>query len=288
MLQKLRDLILLPLLALTLLFTPKAADTPSAAFVSQDVFLLKQALVMGQGVTTDGEYYYTSGAITALDLTALAKYTFPDAVPVLERLNPLPEQCTQRGNNHIGGISCYKGKIYASVEGGDPEVPCVVAFDCETLLPTGEVWDLPRESFPDGVPWLAVDGQTGLLYASPWSHAKTLYVFDVNDNMRPVNALALTGLGELDRIQGGEFYNGRLYLSQDCRDGGTLKNVLTVNTQTGEVSVLAQRDIGAENSRVEAEGLTVWPAPDGSLVHVLDYNKAVGIFLRHYKLPAGE
>ena len=44
----------------------------------------------------------------------------------------------------------------------------------------------------------------------------------------------------------------------------------------------------AANACVEAEGLTVWPAPDGSLVHVLDYNKAVGIFLRHYKLPAGE
>ncbi len=287
MLQKIRDFIFLPILALTLLFTPKAADTPTAAFVSQDVFLLRDAFVMGQGVTTDGEYYYTSGAITALNLTALAKYTFPDAAPVLRRLNPLPERCTARGNNHIGGVSCYRGRLYASVEGGDPETACVVVFDCETLLPTGEIYDLPRGDFPDGVPWLAVDGQTGLLYCTPWSHAKTLYAFDVNDGMRPVKALPLTGLGELDRIQGGEFYNGTLYLSQDLKDGGRMKNVLTVHTDTGEVRVLAQRDVGAENGKVEAEGLTVYPAPDGSFLHVLDYNKAVGVFLRHYRLNNG-
>jgi len=29
---------------------------------------------MGQGITTDGEYFYTSGSITALNLTALALY----------------------------------------------------------------------------------------------------------------------------------------------------------------------------------------------------------------------
>ena len=46
--------------------------------------------------------------------------------------------------------------------------------------------------------------------------------------------------------------------------------------------MLAERDVGGEN--YEAEGLTVLPMADGSLVHVLDYNKAVGIFLRHYAL----
>ena len=284
MLQKIRYILLLPLLALTLLFTPKAASTPTAAFVGQNVFVMEQALVMGQGITTDGEYYYTSGAITALDLTALAKYTFNDPTPVLRRLNPLPEVCTARGNNHIGGISYYHGKLYASVEGGDPEAACIVVFDCETLLPTGEVYDLPQEDFPDGIPWLAVDGRTGLLYASKWSHAETLYVFDVNNGMAPVRAIPLTGLGELDRIQGGEFYNGTLYLSNDIKDGTHLKRILTVDLDTGNVRVLAERDVGGDNTRIEAEGLTVYPAADGSFIHVLDYNKAVGIFLRHYTL----
>ena len=281
---KLRYILMLPLLALTLLFTPKAASTDTARLVSEDVFVLGQALVMGQGITTDGEYYYTSGAITALDLTALAKYTFPEGEQVLYRLNPLPEECVARGNNHIGGISYCNGLIYASVEGGDPEQACVVTFDPETLLPTGEIYDRPPECFPDGVPWLAVDGGTGYLYASKWSHAEVLYVYDTAAGMAPVREIRLSGLGELDRVQGGEFYEGRLYLSADVKDGTRLKRILTVDLETGEVSVLAERDVGAENAKIEAEGLTVYPAPDGSLVHVLDYNKAVGIFLRHYAL----
>ncbi len=286
MLLKLRFFLTLPLLLLTLAFTPKAKSTDSALLVGQNVFVLEQAFVMGQGITTDGEYYYTSGAITALNMTALAKWTFENPTLVQKRINPLPEVCAARGNNHIGGISCYHGKIYASVEGGDVCRACVAVFDCETLEPTGEVYDLPNDAFDDGVPWLAVDGETGLLYASKWDHAKTLFVYDVNDGMRPVREIALTGLGELHRIQGGEFYEGKLYLSNDCKDTGGVKRILTVDLENGAVSVLAERDVGTDNC--EAEGMTAYPAADGSFLHVLDYNKAVGVFWRHYALPEKE
>ena len=281
-LQKLRYFVMLPLLLLTLLFTPKAKTTETARFVSEDAFVFDQALVMGQGITTDGAYYYTSGAATGLHITALAKYEFGTLRQVKRVWNPLPEICKRRGNDHIGGISCYNGKIYAAVEGGDVCTACIVVYRCEDLAPTGEIYDLPAEQFPDGIPWLAVDGETGLLYASKWSHAETLYVFDVNDGMRQVNEIRLTGLGELDRIQGGEFYEGRFYLSNDCKNTGGVKRVLTVDTETGAVSVLAERNVGTENC--ETEGLTVFPAADGSFLHVLDYNKAVGVFLRHYAL----
>jgi hypothetical protein len=69
---------------------------------------------MGQGITTDGEYYYTSGSITAVNLTAIAKRSIKDGTVVKKNINPLPEVCTKRGNNHIGGISYYNGKIYGS------------------------------------------------------------------------------------------------------------------------------------------------------------------------------
>lgn len=276
-----RLLAVLPVLLATLLFTPRARDTDSARLVSQDVFVLGQALVMGQGITTDGEVWYTSGSATGLRFTALAKYDVKTGALLQSRISPLPAICRDRGNDHIGGISYYNGKIYASVEGGDVCPACIAVFDTD-LTPTGEVFDLPAELFEDGVPWLAVDGETGLLYCSRWSHADTLSVFDVNDGIRPVRDIPLTGLGELDRIQGGEFYNGRLYLSNDTKNSGGVKRILTADPGSGCVSVLAERDVGGENC--EAEGLTVLPMADGSLVHVLDYNKAVGIFLRHYAL----
>ena len=156
----------LPLLLLTLLTSPVAKSTPEAELVSKNVFVFEKALLMGQGITTDGEYYYTSGSITAFDMQALAKFTFDDMELVKSNISPLPAVCKDRGNNHIGGISYYDGKLYASVEGGDECYACIVVFDCETLKATGEVYDLPNELYDDGIPWLAVDNETGLLYAS--------------------------------------------------------------------------------------------------------------------------
>ena len=281
-LLKLRYLIMLPLLILTLITSPVAASTDSAELIASDTFVLEQAFMMGQGITTDGEYYYTSGALTAINLTILAKFTVEDMELVDTAINPLPDVCMDRGNNHIGGISYYNGKIYASVEGPDEGYPCIVVFDCETLEATGEVYDLPYEIYDDGVPWCAVDKETGYLYASKWSDAQTVYCYDINNEMALVKEIPLTGLGIIDRIQGGEFYNGALYLSNDVKDNGNIKNILRLDVETGEVSLAAERNVGGDN--VEAEGLTFLETADGAVMHVLDYNKLVGVFVRHYSV----
>lgn len=282
--QKLRALFLLPIILLTILTTPKALDTDTAKFVSQKVFVMEQALAMGQGITTDGEYFYTAGAATGLHVTYLGKIEIASMTMVAKRLNPLPDVCAQRGNNHIGGVSYYNGRIYASVEGGDVCNACIVVFDPDTLEATGEVYDLPNEIYDDGVPWLAVDPDTGYLYCSQWNHAKVVNVYDVNDGMRFVKAIEPTGVGELHRIQGGEFYGGALYLSQDSKDNGTLKQLLKLDTQTGEVTVAAARDVNSDN--IEAEGMTFLVKDGAPSLYVLDYNKAVGIFLREFEIAA--
>ena len=268
----------LPLLLITLWTSPVAKTTDTAELISQNVFVFDKALIMGQGITTDGEYYYTSGSITALNLQALGKFTVDGMEIVKSRVNPLPDVCEDRGNNHIGGISYYNGKIYASVEGGDDCYACIVAFDCETLEPTGEVYDLPNELYDDGIPWLAVDQNTGLLYATKWTDAEYLRVYDVNDGMKNVDNILLSE--KVHRIQGGEFYNGTLFLSNDIEGYETYKRILSVDVATGEVKVAAERDVGGDN--VEAEGITFVETPDGAEMHVLDYNKLIGIFVHHY------
>lgn len=275
-----RRLLLWPVILLTLLTTPKPADTETAVCTGQDLFVMAEALAMGQGVTTDGTYFYTAGAATGLHVTYLGKIEIASMTMTQKRLNPLPDVCRARGNDHIGGISYYDGKIYASVEGGDVCRACIVVFDPQTLLPTGEVYDLPNDDFDDGIPWLAVDPQTGYLYASKWSHAQTVYVFDVNDGMRPVRSFRPGGLGELDRIQGGEFCRGVLYLSEDSHDNGTRKRLLRLDLQTDELTPAAERDVNG--SRIEAEDMTFLVRDGESALYVLDYNKAVGVFLRKY------
>ena len=279
--RKIWYVLTLPLLLITMLTTPAASSTDSAQLVSENTFVFEKALLMGQGITTDGEYYYTSGALAAIDLTALAKFTFDDMEIVKSRINPLPSECSKRGDDHIGGISQYNGKIYASVEDSDEYIyPCIVVFDCDTLKATGEVYNLPADIYDDGVPWCAVDPETGYLYASKWSEAKTIYAYDINNSMNLVKEIPLTGLGVIDRIQGGEFCNGTLYLSNDIKGNGNFKNILSVDVETGEVKLVAQRDVGGDN--VEAEGLTFRKDENGAVMHVLDYNKVIGIYVRHY------
>ena len=278
--RKIWSFLTLPLLVLTLLTSPVAKTTETAELISKDTFVLEKALLTGQGIATDGEYYYTSGSIAAVNFTALAKFTFDDMELVDTHINPLPDKCTDRDDDHIGGISVYNGKIYASVEDSDEYLsPCIVVFDCETLEATGEIYDLPNNIYDDGVPWCAVDGDTGLLYTSKWNDINSIYVYDTTDSMSFVKEIPLSET--IHRIQGGEFYNGTLYLSNDIEDNGNYKNILSIDIKTGKVDIAAIRDVGGNN--VEAEGITFYPAEDGSVMHVLDYNKIVGVFVHHYK-----
>lgn len=266
--------------ALTLIFSPSAISTETAKLTGTDTFVMENALVMGQGITTDGEYYYTSGTITSVDITAIAKIDIDTLKVVDKNINPLPAVCKNRGNNHIGGISWYDGKIYAPVEGGDEVTACIAVFDAETLDFTGEVYDLPAADFSTGVPWCAVDGETGYLYASVWEQTDKIHVYDVNNSMQYVKTISLSA--PVKRIQGGEFLDGTLYLSKDNNDKDKIRDILSVNVSTGEVTVAAERNVGGEN--IEAEGMTFTEGENGPVLHVLDYNKNIGIFLHHYSV----
>lgn len=276
-LLKIRSVFIYVLAALTFITSPSAVSTETASLTGSDTFIMENALIMGQGITTDGEYYYTSGTITAIDVTAIAKIDARTLEVADKSINPLPSVCKNRGNNHIGGISYYNGKIYAPVEGGDEVPACIVSFDAKTLK-AEDVYDLSSEDFPDGVPWCAVDSETGYLYASMWSQTNKIYVYDVNNGMAFVKTIELSS--PIKRIQGGEFCRGTLYLSQDSRDKGKIRNILSVDVTTGEVSLVAERNVGSEN--YEAEGMTFTESEDGVTLHVLDYNRTIGIFLNHY------
>lgn len=276
-LLRIRNTFMAVLAALVMFFAPAAESTETAELTGTDTFVMESAIIMGQGITTDGEYYYTSGTVTGVNFTALSKMDIDTLKVVEKNITPLPSVCKERGNNHIGGISYYNGKIYAPVEGGDEVPACIVVFDAETLE-AENVYDLPASDYPDGVPWCAVDSETGYLYASVWAQTKKIHVYDVNDGMKYVKTVELSE--PVKRIQGGEFYEGTLYLSKDNNDKGKIRDILSVNVATGEVNLAAERNIGSEN--FEAEGMTFTEGENGPVLHVLDYNKNIGIFLHHY------
>ena len=141
-----------------------------------------------------------------------------------------------------------------------------------------DMYEMPNEYLPDGIPWCAVDAENGYLYCSPFNEVNYIVACDL-ETMEFSHIIELSE--EIYRIQGGEVYEGVLYLSND--DESNDDKVLMVDISTGEVSELCTRSLPAMAGN-EAEGLTIYPMEDGSLFHILDYDKTIGVYVRHYNL----
>ncbi|MCQ2485076.1 MAG: hypothetical protein MJ168_07055 [Clostridia bacterium] len=245
--------------------------------VKQDKVIMLEALCCGQGMCTDGEFLYSSSAITALNLTIIAKWDMD--MNLLDRnVLAVPSQLTKTyGSNHIGGIDCYDGIIYAPVENDDYSRNFIVLYDCDTLEYTGKYYNLTSEYLTDGIPWCAVDGENGYLYTSKYSDVTEILQYNLSD-MSFVKTLKLNK--KLDRIQGGSVYNGMLYLSTDVPHSVN-EEVFAADIRTGEVKTELTRNLN--NYDNEAEDIFVYPFEDGSLIHVIDYDKLLGVNIYHYK-----
>ena len=253
--------------------------SPNAELIRTEQFTLDESLLMSQGITTDGEYYYTAGSIAALDLVGMAKWTTDGFEKVIYNHSAIPKEIKEKYNSdHIGGISYYDGKIYAATEDDTDTYNLILIFDAETLEFTGEYYDLGTEYLDDGIPYCAVDGENGYLYTSQFHETDCILAYNLDD-MSFSHKIMLSE--PVDRIQGAEYYDGLLYMSYDVEDSATEK-VQTVDVKTGKVQTLFERTVSGRDH--EAEGLTVYPMDDGSFIHIADYDKLISVSIRHYSL----
>lgn len=253
--------------------------SPEAELIKTDKFTLDEALLMSQGITTDGEYYYTAGSIAALDLVGIAKWTVDGFEKVTYNHFAIPKDIKAKYNSdHIGGISYYDGKIYAATEDESDTYNLILIYDAETLEYTGEYYDLGTEYLDDGIPYCAVDGENGYLYTSPFHGTDYILAYNLDD-MSFSHKIMLSE--PVDRIQGAEYYDGLLYMSYDVKNSAT-EIIQTVDVKTGEVKNLFERTVSGRDH--EAEGVTVYPMADGSFIHVADYDKLISVNIRHYSL----
>lgn len=257
----------------------EATSTPEVELVREDKLVFLDAFKSGQGVTTDGEYYYTSGSLTAFGMTSITKWDAETMEILVKNDSPIPQEYIDNyGSDHVGGISYYDGKIYAAVENKAEDLPLVITYDARTLHIV-DIFELPNDNLPDGIPWCCVDGENGYLYCSQFNEVNEILAFDL-DTMEFSHVIPLSE--QVVRIQGGEVYDGILYLSSDIADSNDDK-IMTVDVKTGLVKELCTRSLPSMAGN-EAEGVTVYPMADGTFIHVLDYDKTVGVYLRHYKL----
>ncbi len=230
----------------------------SAEIIGKNTYVLFDYQVTSQGVTNDGEYFYFSGN------KHLAKADMETGEIFLISTDAIPEALKEKGCNHIGGLSYYNGYVYAAVEDGPDYLNSfIVLYDAETLEFTGTYYELPHELHIEGVPWCAVDVERNYLYTAEWSNATVLNVFSLDD-MSLVKTVRLSE--PIDRIQGAEMFDGKLYMS--CDEENDMKRIFTLDVETGEVEVCFARNIG---KGFEAEGLTVFADENGEpVICVLD------------------
>ncbi len=241
--------------------------------VSRQNIVMVGAAARSQGVANDGEGYIFSsrwGLLrTGLDgVTREAVNAF--AIP--------KELKDKYGLAHIGGISCYGGRVYAGVE--DSKVwksPVIMVFDAKTLKYDGSFYLLDPAIHTRGLPWVAVD-TNGILCAADHSiNATTLYFYDTKQNMKPVGSIALTET--VERIQGADFYDGILYAATN----NATQAIYAIHPQTGAVKKCFDRNLTKGS---EGEGLTALKTPNGAVLHALDMGPLfINANFRHYALP---
>ncbi len=230
----------------------------NAEIIGKHTYVLNDYHMSSQGVTNDGEYFYFSGNKN------LGRADMKTGEITLITTNAIPEELKEKGCNHIGGLSYYNGFVYAAIEDGPDYLNSFIAlFDAETLKYTGIYYELPHELHLEGVPWCAIDAERNYLYTAEWTNAKVLNVFSLDD-MSLVKTVTLSE--PIDRIQGAEMFDGKLYMS--CDEENEKKRIFTLDVETGKVEELFARNVG---KALEAEGMTVYKDEKGEPVFcVLD------------------
>lgn len=250
------------------MMSPEGADV-----IAKNTYVLNDYHMSSQGVTNDGEYFYFSGNKN------LGKADMETGEIFRITTNAIPKELEEKGCNHIGGLSYYNGYVYAAIEDGPDYLNSFVAlYDAETLKFTGTYYELPHELHLEGVPWCAIDVERNYLYTAEWTKAKVLNVFSLDD-MSLVKTVPLSE--PIDRIQGAEMFDGKLYMS--CDEENDLKRILSLDVETGKVEYVFTRNVGKV---FEAEGMTVYADENGEPVFcVLDRGeKRVSTNLTQYKL----
>lgn len=245
-----------------------------AEIIDQTRYTLLEYEATNQGLTNDGTYFYFSGK------WKLAKASIETGKIELMNTEAIPEVLQEKGCDHIGGLSYYNGIIYAAIEDGpDYNNSFIALYDAETLEFTGTYKEVDHELHLEGVPWCAVDVENNMLYTAEWSHAKVLNRYDL-DSLELIDTLTLSE--EIDRIQGAEMHDGKLYLA--CDEENDQKRILSLDVKTGEVETAFTRNIGKV---FECEDMTITVDENGPVFHVLDRGeRRKTINLTSYRMTA--
>ncbi|MFZ4895695.1 hypothetical protein ACL9RL_14715 [Plantibacter sp. Mn2098] len=248
------------------------------------------ALERGQGVATDGTYYYYNGPYS------MVKATISNDHEVASSAAAIPSQLSSQFKvDHIGDIDYTGGLVVAPLEDGKAgyQHPLLALYDANTLGYTGRYVQLPLATMPGGVPWVSVDEAAGLVYTAPWNQdvaqgTNQIVAYSLNDLLTlPAGSTipvvkTITLSRALSRIQGATMLRGKLYASVDIKGD---KSVYSIDLTSGAVTWEFNQDVEPGD---EVQGITAIDRGGNDFqLDVLNVGsgwKSIFMYLQHYKL----
>jgi hypothetical protein len=191
----------------------------------------------------------------------------------LERADAIPAEWTARGFNHLGDVDVVDGVLYAPLEQPDYDLgrQAMLVYDASTL------------EYRDGVDvnqhhnsFVTLDPSSGIAYTMDYFGGDALLRYDVRDGWRALDPLPMSRF--VDRVQGGDVFDGAIWLSTDDEIDG----VYRVDLSTGLVDELGS--IGRVDG--EGEGIDATPLPSRDL-HVLTIDRD-GLIVRLIQLVVSD
>jgi hypothetical protein len=238
---------------------PDATSRASTTTVPVDLAatVVRETVVSGayrQGVARrEGGWIFSSNN---------ALFRTDDAFAELAAVGPaIPPEYAGRGFDHIGDVDVVGDVIYAPLE--QPEysqgTQVMARYDASTLAFKDAV-DVAQQHNA----WVTVDSRSGIAYSMDEFGGRALLRYDTRRRWKRLPSLAMSR--SIDRVQGGDVFDGAVWLSTDDATDG----VYRVDLRTGQVQSLGS--IGRVDG--EGEGIDATPQP-GSDLHVLTADVAI-------------
>lgn len=228
-----------------------------------------QTLLRSQGLAHDGQSWFFSWRYGLQRTDAQYRAEAGD-------LSAIPAVLREQGSNHIGDVDVLDGTLYVPIEDDAYARPLIALYDAQTLAYRGQAHALaPHQAH---VAWVALDATRRVAYSGDWSQMDQINVYDLDHEFAWLRALPLGTT--LDRIQGGEVYEGALYLTRDDAD----KSVYKINLDTGTVLPLLTLVPDASGALGEMEGVAMRRLDDGTAMHTIDLKASyLGANFRHFR-----
>lgn len=221
-----------------------------------------------QGLVTDGKIFYGIGCYKFLDYNAITKIDIETGEIIKRREMCLPKDLLLKGYSHLGDGCLYEGKLYIALEDFGFRHPGLIVYEPDTLEAV-DFHTLPDEGRGNGrIPWCVI--KDDVLYYSQSNNVDEIRMLDLRDYSY-LGALKIDTT--LFKVQGGEIYNGTLYMVTNS--GKRDKTMYAVNLQNGHVEPVFVHCTGKLDA--EGEGIAIYPFENGSLFHIIDVGSKVRI-----------